>query len=128
MGCDIHLTIECKNNRGRWMGVRVGVFRDYRLFGLLAGVRDPTIRSLSKPRGKPNPASLTFVKDLKTYGSDAHSTSYLSFEELLGVDWEDTKLNKLGCSFFIQDVLVPMRNLANIHGEDNVRICFFFDN
>ena len=61
--------------------------RDYLLFGFLAGVRDSTNQHF-EPRGFPEDASKEVSTVYNGYGSDAHTPSYLTLEELKSVDWD----------------------------------------
>ncbi len=84
MGCDIHVHTEVKIN-GEWYHLghpRVG--RDYELFSKMAGVRnyDPIIEPLAEPRGVPADATFLTKFDYEHMGSDAHTPSWLSCEEI----------------------------------------------
>jgi hypothetical protein len=107
MGCDIHVYIEKKKN-GKWVPAQgfmdTGNWedgtldvpypdkqlddRDYLLFGFLAGVRDPTNQHF-EPKGFPKDASKEVKAVFKRWGSDAHTPSYLTLEELKSVDWNN---------------------------------------
>lgn len=101
--------------------------RNYNLFSALANVRSEhflqKVEPISYPKGVPKDVS-EFVKDkIEEYGSDGHSHSYLSLQELRSYDfspWGKT------CDDFICEVIPKMENLLN--KNEDVRIVFFFDN
>ena len=58
--------------------------RNYRLFGILANVRwYDEHRSFGDKRGVPEDASSEYLSEIKGWGLDAHSASYISLKELL---------------------------------------------
>jgi len=74
--------------------------RNYRLFGMLAGVRngvgvagadmgDPVV-PIAEPRGVPKDASGGFLTEVRGWGGDGHSHSWLTLEELRAYDWTQT--------------------------------------
>ena len=101
MGCDIHIGTETYNKfinkwesaddweleveeDGEWYRpIRsiVDLHSDYFLFGLLAGVRGNHI--LWKQKGWPNDMSPQMKKYRTEWGGDAHSSSFLTLQELL---------------------------------------------
>lgn len=87
MGCDIHAHAEVKVS-GKWHHYSVlDIDRDYQLFGKLAGVRDSTLGQIAPLRGLPDDASfLTIYDHDDVWGSDAHSTSWLTIAEAMAVD------------------------------------------
>lgn len=143
MGCNIHATIEYDRyynrrvHRGEtdvrhywWSFAKsVDIDRGYYFFGLLAGVRNTHINSIALPRGVPEDASHDFESEYKEWGADGHTPSWVLFSELR--DWrhltgdfdfdpeEDMKK---------QDFYKVMEMLAERYGDENVRLCFFFDN
>jgi hypothetical protein len=89
MGCDIHCYAERKV-RGRWRMMR-GQFplrlRDYRVFALLAGVRnDEGIPPIAQPRDLPGDTSAGVMVEFRKC-DDAHSVSWLRIPELLDHDY-----------------------------------------
>jgi len=98
MGCDIHIYKE-KKIKNKWKSIDTWVTddygytsvpyekscykgRNYNFFGLLCdGVRTSHTFSL-KERGLPNQVSKEVFDRFKYWGSDAHSTSFLTVEEL----------------------------------------------
>lgn len=83
MGCDIHLHTEVKI-RGEWFHYGVpDVARNYQVFAKMAGVRNSgDIEPLALPRGMPHDTTLVTRLDFNFWGSDAHSASWLSAEEI----------------------------------------------
>lgn len=88
MGCDIHLHIEIKV-AGRWEHLHApNVQRDYRLFAIMAGVRNygDEIKPISKPKGLPDALSVVTKLDVDRYGIDGHSHSWLGAEEIADLE------------------------------------------
>src|SRR5687768_8802356 len=101
MGCDIHIVAQRRNEAGEWVEVH-GDFlegpdpfdwRSYGMFAFLAGVRNYSdITPISEPRGLPGDFNLGEYED----GGDGfrwlgdHSFSWLSVDELLAVDYDQT--------------------------------------
>jgi hypothetical protein len=85
MGCDIHLHIEIKIN-GKWHHYQhPNVSRNYRLFSLMADVRNDerdTITPIAKPRGFPKDATTVTRFDKAKWDADGHSHSWLSAGEV----------------------------------------------
>lgn len=89
VGCDIHLYIEKKVAGKGWRLVETPDIyngRNYDLFGFLAGVRGDNQHFDQK--GFPDDAGPELSEIREYYGSDGHSDSYLTLEELQTVDWE----------------------------------------
>lgn len=84
MGCDIHLHIEVKIN-GQWEHYAHPLIdRNYRLFALMAGVRNrDDITPVSLPKGLPDDITPLTRYDAEDYwGRDGHSHSYFTKEEI----------------------------------------------
>lgn len=147
MGCDIHATLEYDRyykkslerkdkNPGRfWIDFAksIDIDRGYYFFTLLAGVRDNDLRPIiSLPRGAPEDASWAFKSELEEWDGDAHSTSWVTFKELR--DWKAENAQEIGLEYDPekdmkeQDFYKVMEMLATKYGDENVRLCFFFDN
>ena len=88
--------------------------RDYRLFGLLAGVRDQAEKAIISPRGAP-PDLSKFVYDGV---DDTYSKTWYMLRELQAVDWEG-----LGVGYFAEVV----KKIATVGGPDDVRVVIGFD-
>lgn len=113
MGCDIHFYVEKKTPEG-WelikptdptdeFGLKYCHFyhgRNYRLFGVLANVRNgwgfagvdtgDAIEPISEPRGLPDDVSKFVKNKYDEWGYDAHSASWLLLKELKNYDWKKT--------------------------------------
>lgn len=92
MGCDIHSHAE-KSDGGRWEHVDVAAFddRSYGIFGRLADARNySAMTPIAAHRGVPADVSATTAEDYDGCAGDAHSASWVSVEELLAVDYEQT--------------------------------------
>ncbi len=108
MGCDIHLFVE-RLVKGKWVTLdtweyeegedekelrvpykkRIYTGRNYGLFALLADVRnDGTQQPICQPKGIPDDVCTEVKAEYERYGSDAHSASHFTLEELFAVDWE----------------------------------------
>lgn len=145
MGCDIHATVEYDQyyqakieskeeaKHSFWdFAKSIDIDRNYALFNLLAGVRDCGVRPvISTPRGMPDNASFGFAEELDKWDGDAHSTSYVSFKELK--DWQPEPESVKDFHWDVTDFRKEhwyrvLEMLAEDYGEENVRLCFFFDN
>lgn len=84
MGCDIHLHKEVKIN-GKWHYYgQARISRNYQLFGLIAGVRDADVQSISRPRGLPNDATEMTMFE---YNNDlGHTPTYIKSSEVDKID------------------------------------------
>lgn len=99
MGCDCHPYIETRRKDGTWRLLKVISYdeedpgltafkdRNYRKFGILAGVRNSEYHSLFPNRGMPSDACEKTVAAFKD-NSDYHSTTWFMVQELLDVDWD----------------------------------------
>jgi hypothetical protein len=116
MGCDIHLHIEIKV-AGHWHHYNhPGVPRNYELFSLMGGVRNPLpdqegyIEPVASFRGIPDDVTFTTKLDYVHWGMDAHSASYLLTDEVIKV-----------CKWLVKNE--PKRFLA-----PSEYFCFLFGN
>lgn len=87
MGCDIHLHIEVlvgEDFPAYWEHwAAPAVKRNYDMFAKMANVRnDGSIKPIAWPRGLPNDASPLTYMAYKEEEADAHSTSYLTVDEI----------------------------------------------
>ena len=132
MGCDGHFYIEVvekfagghTTNKEYVMCVaeRVWFGRNYILFGLMAGVRGG--RTLFEPKGLPENMSSDVARASKEWGSDGHSHSWLSIDELWKVKEEYEEEEKR--HVYLDAILAMMMELET---ENCIpRLCFFFDN
>ena len=121
MGCDIHCILEVKkddkwinpydrklnpyytkdNNEeegNEYIPIEVEIDRHYRLFSILAGVRNgygfagcdtgDKFKPISLPKGIPDDASEDYLELVNDYGQYGHSHSFLSLKDLEDYDWE----------------------------------------
>lgn len=100
MGCDCHPSIEILGDDGTWVLFRHITYhesdpvlsilgdRNYRRFGLLAGVRDKSYEPLFPRRGIPKDSCPEIVQ---AFQADwYHSITWFTVQELLDVDWDAT--------------------------------------
>ena len=90
MGCDIHCYAERKNGK-KYQKIKLDVLgeRSYGTFGFLAGVRNYSdVAPIAERRGFPDDASSPVRGSYEGWGSDAHSPSWLTVEELLAFDYD----------------------------------------
>ena len=124
MGCDIHAYIEFRLG-GTWeLHSEALWFRDYELFGLLAGVRGSE-EPLYRPRGLPDDLSVGARCKYESAHSDArHTPSWLNEKEFEVVlkKWKKP-LRHTSVSAIAS--LSAMKACAK-HGE--ARLVFWFDN
>ncbi len=142
MGCDIHAFAEVKkegkwemvknhftmseweqNDRGTEKSTEVFSFRNYLLFGILAGVRNKTCTPISVPKKLPKDISNEVFKEYLTWSIDAHSASYLTLKELLEHDYPKGFEKEITPLFFTN-----LEELKELGEPENVRIVFWFDN
>lgn len=109
MGCDSHLYAEKKID-GKWIVLESGAvkhvyfdneeaqdwqcYRNYDLFGFLAGVRRHNIFPLSLPKGFPLDASKEVRQTYKRWGPDAHTPSWYLLSDLLKVKNSKSNIGK----------------------------------
>lgn len=91
MGCDIYCFTE-KKKKGEYVCLgKVFNSRNYSLFGFLANIRNYSkVPPLDKPRGLPQDVSSEVLSEAEKIGSDGHSYSYLTLNELNKVDYGKT--------------------------------------
>lgn len=95
MGCDIHGYIEVQRyeNSSYWrplLDIRGVVSRSYDTFGSLFGVRNYAgFDPLFADRGLPEDVGYTTRDEYGSWGVDAHSASYVTYDELQAVDWDE---------------------------------------
>lgn len=134
MGCDIHLVLETKW-RGQWVGVpmqRCPNTRNYKRFGLLAGVRGPG----PDPRGVPDDASAYAQMEIAHWDCDGHSHSWCTLKEFVEaclasepdpekmLDPDDPRTQDPYYHYFGLEVLDD-----GVDGAiDDYRVVFWFDN
>jgi hypothetical protein len=97
MGCDIHILAERKSDAGYEAVTDIQFsegttapfdWRSYGMYGFLAGVRNySAVPPIAERRGLPSDASADVREGYEGWGSDAHSVSWLSVEELAAFDY-----------------------------------------
>ena len=156
MGCDIHMHVEYRtrinNTTIKWCDgnlYEVNKFyeiypnddepkyrrvyltnesRSYGLFGLLAGVRNREIKPIASPRGFPDDASKSITEEYNSWGSDAHSASWLTLAELMNAARSHPDL--------LNDLVAELQEYFNrlfphpspLITQNELRIVFWFDN
>ena len=153
MGCDIHMQVEYRTKVDGtmqwWDGnlyevnkfhdsypddpkyIRVHLInerRNYTLFGLLAGVRNYNIKPIASPRGFPKDVSKSIAEEYDSWGSDAHSASWLTLAELMNAARSHPNL--------LDDLVAELQeyfnrifpNPAPLITQNELRIVFWFDN
>lgn len=163
MGCDIHMHVEYKHTNEKWVcGDYFSldpdstsknpkyIFQDlyggrnYRLFSILAGVRNyGDIKPIDNPRGLPEDAS-EFVKQcFEDWDINAHSCSYFTLRELIdfsetSYDWEMDygalrtlidKIKERADELYLIYLFTWDKDYDKAYGRsDMIRIVFWFDN
>ena len=102
--------------------------RHYNLFGLLAGVRNYNIKPIAPPRGFPKDVSKSITEGYNSWGSDAHSASWLTLAELMNAARSHPDL--------LDDLVAELQeyfnrifpNPAPLITANELRIVFWFDN
>lgn len=114
MGADIHIHCEyfkkkywIKDDPGRWENCDIYAwnpdtetyefediyqYRDYELFGVLAGVRSNELPQICEPKGLPKDISAKTQEEYNKFGGDAHTPSWLTLTELL--QWKKDQKKK----------------------------------
>ncbi len=155
MGCDIHLHIEVQIDDVWHHYAHPYIQRNYTLFGLMAGVRDTSIRPICLPRGLP--ADMSVPTRIDYYGFCgghpwAHSSSWFGLPEIVELEdriheaipvlsgaWWSIEKDFFGCYLFGSSFGSPLkypsdytfdgseyrREKSRIH---DVRLVFWFDN
>jgi len=83
MGCDIHGFWEFRSPEGAWIAFElINDARSYWWFGLIAGVRYPSGNLGTESRGVPGNCSNVWRQLVDAWGSDLHSHTWLTPEEV----------------------------------------------
>jgi hypothetical protein len=143
MGCDIHAHVELKLADGRWHHwTAPHIDRNYNLFTKMAGVRafGDEIVPIDQPRGLPCNVSETTRLMRENYGSDGHSDSWLSLDELKVLEaWWNDHTKPYQAERFVHGRVFELAIMGNYlagngvtdelpKGVQDVRIVFWFDN
>lgn len=143
MGCDIHIFLERKNNKNRWVDSMIygnDVYeeglkplsdyrRDYTLFATLAGVRGDN--PIERPKGIPEDCSPEYRKLCEDWGDDGHSHSYFTLRELIDAAPNYSEYRKQSLDGFIlhlKNIIKMLDIWVNKEEMEKYRVCFFFDN
>ncbi len=124
---DSNEPLEVGNRRtGYWYGANIYSDRNYRLFAALANVRNygDEIDTPIPQRGIPEDASPEYAQEAADV--DGHSHSWMTVGELAAVFLSAYDQTYLGS--FVKVYHRTLRPLADEHGDDNVRIVFYFNN
>lgn len=142
MGCDIYMHIEVKY-KGRWEHYsQPDIDRDYDLFSRMANVRNEAkghpdhIEPISQPRGVPDDVSAIAAIDLRIWDCDAHSASWLTWQELGDLEsWlmDRYRNSNVGQRYpfgFLFQNGFDADNMEDLKKEDieDARAVFWFDN
>ncbi len=102
--------------------------RNYSLFAVLADVRNSNgVKPLSKPRGLPKDCCETIALEHKSWGSDAHSTSYFTLAELIkALPTYPILQNLVNDLTKRYEELLPQN--APLVTKNDIRFIFWFDN
>ncbi len=125
MGCDIHALIEQRDTKYDWdwaNWINRGdpeIDRDYKMFSILANVRNSSsIPFISYMRGVNDDSCYAF-KHWRDGDSDAHSTSWVTLEEM-------KEYSKKQNSDYLDELIKKLESFDA--KPENIRIVFFFDN
>lgn len=130
MGCDIHAFAEIKLN-GKWHNYSaLEIDRNYLLFAKLAGVRDhlKEVEHIAEPKGMPDCPSEVVQMECDKWGTDGHSHSWLSSQEIETLkEWliEHNKTSPYKIDLSLPYHIQYTDELENI---EDVRLVFWFDN
>jgi len=142
MGCDIHAHLEI-NWDGEWLYYApVSIRRNYELFGRMAGVRADEPEPLVEQRGFPAYASQMTRIHHTQWGRDAHSESWLGFDELTRLleefgpilpdlgRWDFTYLEEFPGLYLFGNSITGWRKWPGEYPNElrSIRLVFWFDN
>ena len=153
MGCDIHMQVEYRTKvcgTMQWCDgnlYEVNKFHDsypdepkytrvhlnnerrnYTLFGLLAGVRNYGTKPIVAPRGFPKDVSKSIAEEYDSWGSDAHSASWLTLAELMNATRSYPDLLNYLVDELQEYFHRVFTNPAPLITQNELRIVFWFDN
>lgn len=133
MGCDIHVIAEVKiaNKWHSYKAMRPD--RNYKVFSKICGVRIDNDSPLVPLREIPEDASSVTILSYKDWELDAHSQTWLSSEEIVGLDsWFR---ERWGYDYALEDWLGNSYLFGNEwtkeslpNGIDDFRWIIWFDN
>lgn len=153
MGCDIHCHVEYKHTHNKeyedidlykrniyldaidYEFVKVDIYqgRCYLLFGILAGVRDHSVKPISEARGIPDDCCENTRKEYLQYEDDYHHPSWYTLSELKDAqkDYNKDCLQEfvdLIEKRFIDVINYGWSKKLTPEEEQNIRVVLWFDN
>ena len=137
MGCDIHAHFEIKLNNKWEHYSQPRILRNYRLFALIAGVRnfDNKITPIVKPKGLPKNLSVTTQLDVNRGKQDWHTYTWLDTDEivlLLNTDFvkEDWKFEFTQLGFLFGNGWGDWKDYPDSYPTEieDIRFICWFDN
>ena len=136
MGCDIHLHIEVKV-AGEWLHYgSPNIKRWYMLFEKMAGVRGDVENAITPPKRIPEDISKVTKLSYDGWGTDAHSVSWLSIEEIKELaEWLDNErdgfMYRNDLEYHILHTYLEGNSFVSTEDTpwiEDVRFVFWFDN
>jgi hypothetical protein len=138
MGCDIHVYLEYKEDDYYYFSkeaifdgkISPRIWRDYNTFGILAGVRNyNNFIPIAPPRGLPKDVTGAVAGLRRDYGSDGHSTSYLTIKEIKDRINQNNE-NEESFKAALEGLINTIENSFSLSFwcVDDFRIVFWFDN
>lgn len=126
MGCDIHAHVEQRwNDQSMWFScAEFRPFRNYDLFGVLAGVRGDQ-KPIIEPRGLPDGLSVIVRNRYEGSCFDNHTSSWLTTNELDNVLGHYRSKTGAQRPADFMGILSFMRSIEPL---GPVRLVFWFDN
>jgi hypothetical protein len=137
VSADISGWVEVQVDNDHWHGIiQIDhlVSRSHRMFSLLFGDKDDDPDVIAGRRGIPNPHSDEVAFALQRRGPDPFNPSWISYEELAGIDWDlDDRREFLGYSW---STLLRMMDLlaqdidqgwGTTWGAGRIRLVVWFD-
>lgn len=122
MGCDIYAFVESKECDRYWTQANPHLTRNYLMFGIMAGVRNPGV-ALYEPKGLPDDMYHSTRYAYQEMQPDAHTMSWLSVEEFEKVVVRYEEDGRWGSS-----PLIYKATLAFMQELDSARLVFWFTN
>lgn len=155
MGADIHVYLERLNKKDKaWEPVYIYnqdkenveyYYRDYCLFGLLAGVRGENLEDFTCVRGLPGDVSTFVQSEYDKYSEDFHGATWYTYYELLHMkkylelakkivaknDDDNFYVYDIECQYnSIRDFIMFIQVICainSVYNMDNLRVIVWFD-
>ena len=149
MGCDIHMYLEIRDTKEKWVFMKkYNLERWYSMFALFNGhVRNDRsgIKSVTKTRSLPQGLSNGIRQEFYKGMGDWHSESYFDWDDWIHFkflkqdihgeeyDFEDmmakeTMYNQRYPTYMYRDLIKDLKGAAHAYGKKNARLVFWFDN